>query len=84
MCTENFNSLSDKALIFREQNGSRFSFTQSKLITVSHADAINQLLAKTNYTSNEIDLIGFHGHTVFHNPAKKKLCKLEMGICWLN
>ena len=55
------------------------SKTIEELITVFHADAINQLLAKTNSTSNEIDLIGFHGHTVFHNPAKKKTLQIGDG-----
>ena len=55
------------------------SKTIEELITVSHADAINQLLVKTNSTSNEIDLIGFHGHTVFHNPAKKKTLQIGDG-----
>ena len=48
------------------------SKTIEELITVLHAEVINQLLAKTNSTSNEIDLIGFPGHTVFHCPAKRE------------
>ena len=37
-------------------------------ITLFHADVINQSLKKYN---DPIDLIGFHGHTIFHNPEKK-------------
>jgi anhydro-N-acetylmuramic acid kinase len=38
-------------------------------ITLAHVEAVERLLAGAGLAPDAIDLIGFHGHTVFHNPA---------------
>ncbi len=40
-------------------------------ITLAHAEAVERLLAATGIGAEAIDVIGFHGHTVFHNPAER-------------
>ncbi len=45
-------------------------------LTLFHADAINQSLKKYN---DPIDLIGFHGQTIFHNPKEKITSQLGDG-----
>ena len=40
-------------------------------ITILHANLVNNFLKKNNLKASEIDLIGFHGQTTYHQPAKK-------------
>ncbi len=57
-------------------------------ITILHANLVNNFLKKNNLKAGEIDLIGFHGQTIFHQPDKKitwqignsQLLALETGI----
>jgi anhydro-N-acetylmuramic acid kinase len=39
--------------------------------TQAQADMVLQLLAENNLSADEIDLIGFHGQTIFHDPANR-------------
>ena len=43
----------------------------SNQITITHATAIKKSLKKNNLKSSDIDLIGFHGQTIYHNSQKK-------------
>lgn len=41
------------------------------LLTLFHKDTVFALLEKAGKTINDVDIIGFHGHTVLHNAALK-------------
>ena len=43
-----------------------------KEITPLHAGIVNLIIEKFELNKSEIDLIGFHGHTIFHNFKDKK------------
>lgn len=43
----------------------------TELSTRLHATAVKKLLAETHKKSRDIDVIGFHGQTLFHNPTDK-------------
>ncbi|MHA1540326.1 MAG: anhydro-N-acetylmuramic acid kinase [Alphaproteobacteria bacterium] len=42
-----------------------------KEMTLFHAKVVDKLLKQAKLSNQEIDLIGFHGHTISHNPAEK-------------
>lgn len=43
-----------------------------QVITEHHADIIFALLDKAEFTPPDVDLIGFHGQTLFHKPPEQK------------
>ena len=49
------------------KNSKKLSNLERK-ITVFHAEKINQILLNYN---KDVDLIGFHGQTIFHSPKQK-------------
>jgi len=50
-----------------------------KMITLLHYKAINLLLEKLKINKSEIDLVGLHGHTVFHSFYDKKTKQIGSG-----
>lgn len=45
-----------------------------KELTILHASLVNKFLSENNLNPQEIDVIAFHGHTIFHNA--------HQGITW--
>lgn len=53
--------------------------TVEKELTELHAQVVRQLLLQAGVMSADVDLIGFHGQTVSHDPAKRFTCQLGDG-----
>lgn len=49
------------------------------LIGEIFADAVIDLVKKTGYDSSDIDLIGSHGQTIWHNPVRRNLHGRQIG-----
>jgi anhydro-N-acetylmuramic acid kinase len=45
-------------------------------IAIEHSRVVHHLLKKANLTIADIDLIGFHGQTIYHNPVKRKTLQI--------
>ena len=66
-------------LILVEEDLKKYSSRLSELereITIFHSKVVNEI--SSNY-NDEIDFIGFHGQTIFHNPEKKITKQLGEG-----
>lgn len=47
--------------------------------TKLHSEAVKQLLEENNLYPNKIDIIGYHGQTLFHNPTNKTIVQIGDG-----
>jgi len=64
----------------------------TKELTILHADAVHHLLKHANKTPEDIDVIGFHGQTIAHDPDNNytlqigdgRLLAELTGICVVN
>lgn len=45
-------------------------------LTLYHAEAVHRLLSDAGLSADEIDVLGFHGQTVFHDPANGITCQV--------
>jgi anhydro-N-acetylmuramic acid kinase len=46
-------------------------------VTLAHADAVRRL--RERHALGEVDLVGFHGHTVLHRPAEQRTWQIGDG-----
>ena len=69
---ENLTSLRDKIKGSKDLKKQRKQIASiEKEITIFHAKAVNQVIKKSG---ENVDFVGFHGQTIFHN-AKEKITK---------
>ena len=81
---KNLSVLRDKVTKYRKPNYNNTlleSLSQEfndieKKITLFHGDVVNKILKDVNLS---VDLIGFHGQTIFHNPQENKSIQLGDG-----
>ena len=50
-----------------------------RYLTIMHADAVNSLLSRAELEAADIDVVGFHGHTVHHDPKNGITIQLGEG-----
>lgn len=48
-------------------------------LTDRHAEAVRTLLAEAGLPAADIDVVGFHGQTVLHRPAKRQTVQIGCG-----
>ncbi|MDD9877929.1 MAG: anhydro-N-acetylmuramic acid kinase [Magnetovibrio sp.] len=48
-------------------------------LTLYHAEAVNRLLDGAGLGADDVDVVGFHGQTVFHDPANGVTCQIGDG-----
>jgi anhydro-N-acetylmuramic acid kinase len=63
-----------RKLIIKPSLNSNLSLNVQKELTYFHIEAVKIFLKKYNLQSEDIDLIGFHGHTILH--------KVEQNLTW--
>ena len=48
-------------------------------VTLFHAEVVKRLLAEAGVAASEVDLIGFHGHTILHRPDQRRTWQIGDG-----
>jgi anhydro-N-acetylmuramic acid kinase len=59
-----------KAIIYHTPTLQQIKLIENEL-TLFHADFVNDFIAKNKINRHEIDLVSFHGHTIFHSPKQQ-------------
>ena len=74
-------------MILKEKINSTLDLEKNKLeintlereLTLLHAKIVNSVIKKYELEKSKINLIGFHGHTIFHNFKEKKTKQIGNG-----
>ena len=48
-------------------------------LTERHAEAVECLLAEAGVARERVRVVGFHGHTLYHDPAQRRTCQIGDG-----
>lgn len=51
----------------------------SRDMTLEHVEVVKSILVQSNMQPRDIDIIGFHGHTILHNPQEGRTCQIGDG-----
>jgi len=73
-------ALKEKINLFTDLEKNKIEInTTEKEITFLHAKIINLIVEKSEIKKSKINLVGFHGHTIFHSFKEKKTKQLGDG-----
>lgn len=50
-----------------------------RLLTLAHVQAVRKLLDQAGFKPGDVDLIGFHGQTVLHQPERRRTVQIGVG-----
>lgn len=70
----------DKLRKLLELKNSADIFAIEKELTDLHIQASFDLIAETSLRAADVEAIGFHGQTIYHNPAKQLTCQIGNGF----
>tara|TARA_B110000444_G_C18831261_1_gene593385 strand:- start:600 stop:1703 length:1104 start_codon:yes stop_codon:yes gene_type:complete len=74
---DRIRQLKDKINLIKDLETNKIQLkTLEKEITLFHAKCVNLLINETKLDSKKIELIGFHGQTIFHSFKDKKTLQL--------
>ena len=74
-------SLKEKIILIKDLEKNKLEINiLEKEITLLHARIVNSIIEKYEVNKFKIDLIGFHGHTIFHSFKKNKTKQIGDGM----